>query len=252
MFAITHSIDTNKITAATFLHNVKLAELNIQAFPVFEPRPSRGVEPGALKEAVRQVLEAGKDPYADKTIQKLVAQAQIAPVMYQIDQEDEITHSIDALKHYRDETPALIQTIEKEFIQDVEFLEAAQQRLGRVDIVNALNEIKSAGNDRGELIFKAHMTNRKLTRYLEVFPYFLSVIGEEVRNPGPFLYSAPTGEQWTDYGLGEAFIGAKESQHPWTPWDVLHRGIEVSLATSAETVEARRAKVQAHIDRVDA
>lgn len=231
---VTNDARTNRATLAVFTNALRRNGLTIPPAPelTFEaPTPPSRAEVNA---AALKALKAGKDPAADKEVQRLAT-------AYQLDQTG-LSAEIDTertkadIEHVHQHAPALVEELSERFTEAVETMRQAIPTTGHVDLSQGVQFTPGTGTEKLVATANAAEALNTATIITATWAFFMDAIGEEVpRNATHqrLWYCPATWDQFTRHGLSGNQRNNKHGREH-NIWDMLNDGLEIELATTAD------------------
>ncbi|MET3718325.1 hypothetical protein [Arthrobacter sp. UYEF21] len=243
-FQITDNTDQNHMTATAFKRAVNIAGLTLPAFnPAtvstadFTPATATQVSEAAYKAAT-----AGKDPSADKEVQRLLMSKLLGDQIGGMYHRNQVALSRAELEHYQAHAPALLEELRTMFDDAVETMTEQIPVLGATHLEDRLREIGNIPEKQAHAITAAYSANKKAASLIEALTTVAAAAnGETLAAGGRYghlLYTKPTAAQFDHHSLS-SHTTHNNYGRAHNVWDLLNNGVPVELATTAEEVKAR-------------
>jgi hypothetical protein len=247
-FKITDNVDQNHLTATLFKRAVKIAGLTLPAFdpatvntPEFSPATAAQVADAAYTAA-----SAGKDPSADKEVQRLLMSKLLGDTIGGMYHRNQVALSRAELEHYQDHAPALLEELRTRFEEAVQTMEEAIPVIGHMELEDALRQAGNMSPARGTAAAAAYSANARTRPLIDALPTIAAATGEPLES-GPkyalLTYTTPSLHQFNENRLdGQSTMNTHGRAH--NVWDILNDGVTVELATTTEEVQDRISRIE--------
>jgi len=233
-FRISDNTHTNDSDIALFTRAVRLLKLTAEPFTTTPINVTPPASTDELTEAILTATEAGKDPAADKEVQRLLT-SKLMHEHSHINNTIQVRESRQHMEHLLAQAPNLLEQITHTFTQCVDTMRAQIPTLGHADLTQALNTSRPDIIEAGAVALQASTTTNRIITETQ---WIRRALTHDTSRYELLWYCKPTNEQFKEHNIG-GHTGLNRYNRPHNIWDLLNDGIEVEITTDPAKYAAR-------------